>query len=206
MQSIKSSLLTLIVFLTFSITYAQETQNKDDEKLSLTEGTLDNQFDYVIKESNDWHRDYKVIKTNWLRTLKSHTLDSLKIYKVDISQKQTVIDSQANEIASLKSNLTVTQSSLDETRAEKDNMSLFGLQMSKTGYSLVMWTIIGLLFALLLMFIFKFKNSNAVTKQAKKTLAETEEEFEEHRRNSLEREQKVRRQLQDEINKHKTGK
>lgn len=206
MQSIKSSLLTLIVFLAFSITYAQETQNKDDEKLSLTEGTLDNQFDYVIKESNDWHRDYKVIKTNWLRTLKSHTLDSLKIYKVDISQKQTVIDSQANEIASLKSNLTATQSSLDETRAEKDNMSLFGLQMSKTGYSLVMWTIIGLLFALLLMFIFKFKNSNAVTKQAKKTLAETEEEFEEHRRNSLEREQKVRRQLQDEINKHKTGK
>lgn len=206
MQSIKSTLLTLIVFLAFSITYAQETQNKDDEKLSLTEGTLDNQFDYVIKESNDWHRDYKVIKTNWLRTLKSHTLDSLKIYKVDISQKQTVIDSQANEIASLKSNLTATQSSLDETRAEKDNMSLFGLQMSKTGYSLVMWTIIGLLFALLLMFIFKFKNSNAVTKQAKKTLAETEEEFEEHRRNSLEREQKVRRQLQDEINKHKTGK
>lgn len=206
MQSIKSSLLTLIVFLAFSITYAQGTQNKDDEKLSLTEGTLDNQFDYVIKESNDWHRDYKVIKTNWLRTLKSHTLDSLKIYKVDISQKQTVIDSQANEIASLKSNLTATQSSLDETRAEKDNMSLFGLQMSKTGYSLVMWTIIGLLFALLLMFIFKFKNSNAVTKQAKKTLAETEEEFEEHRRNSLEREQKVRRQLQDEINKHKTGK
>ncbi len=206
MQSIKSTLLTLIVFLAFSITYAQETQNKDDEKLSLTEGTLDNQFDYVIKESNDWHRDYKVIKTNWLKTLKSHTLDSLKIYKVDISQKQTVIDSQASEIASLKSNLTVTQSSLDETRAEKDNMSLFGLQMSKTGYSLVMWTIIGLLFALLLMFIFKFKNSNAVTKQAKKTLAETEEEFEEHRRNSLEREQKVRRQLQDEINKHKTGK
>lgn len=206
MQSIKSSLLTLIVFLAFSITYAQGTQNKDDEKLSLTEGTLDNQFDYVIKESNDWHRDYKVIKTNWLRTLKSHTLDSLKIYKVDISQKQTVIDSQANEIASLKSNLTATQSSLDETRSEKDNMSLFGLQMSKTGYSLVMWTIIGLLFALLLMFIFKFKNSNAVTKQAKKTLAETEEEFEEHRRNSLEREQKVRRQLQDEINKHKTGK
>jgi len=29
-------------------------------------------------------------------------------------------------------------------------------------------------------------------------------EFEEHRRNALEREQKVRRQLQDEINKQKS--
>ena len=31
----------------------------------------------------------------------------------------------------------------------------------------------------------------------------TEEEFEEHRKTALEREQKVRRQLQDEINKQK---
>lgn len=85
-------------------------------------------------------------------------------------------------------------------------MALFGLPMSKTIYSLLMWAIIAVLLALLILFIIKFRNSNAITKQAKKTLAETEEEYEEHRRNSLEREQKVRRQLQDEINKHKTGK
>lgn len=206
MQSNKSIIFILITSLFFSTTYAQETTTQNDDKLSLTEGTLDNQFDYVIKESNDWHRDYKVTKIEWLKTLKKHTLDSIKVYTIDISEKQTVIDSQSKEITELKNNLSTTQTNLDATKAEKDNMNLFGLPMSKTGYSLVMWAIIGLLFALLLMFIFKFKNSNAVTKQAKKTLAETEEEFEEHRRNSLEREQKVRRQLQDEINKHKTGK
>lgn len=68
-----------------------------------------------------------------------------------------------------------------------------------------MWSIIGGLFVLLLFFIYKFKNSNAVTKQAKKSLEETEEEFEEHRKIALEREQKVRRQLQDEINKQKNN-
>ena len=82
-------------------------------------------------------------------------------------------------------------------------MSLLGLQMSKTSYNILMWTIIGGLLTLLLIFIFKFKNSNSVTKAAKKALAETEEEFEEHRRSALEREQKVRRQLQDELNKQK---
>src|SRR5690606_26212099 len=124
MQSIKSTLLLLFTLFFSSIFYAQETPTEDNEKLSLTEGTLDNQFDYVIKESNEWHRDYKVIKINWLTTLKAHTLDSLKIYKVDISEKQTVIDSQAKEIESLKSNLSITKTSLDDTRAEKDNMSL----------------------------------------------------------------------------------
>ncbi len=205
MHSIKSILFTLVLCLSF-ITASAQKSSTEDEKLSLTEGTLDNQFNYVIKQSNDWHRDYKVIKTSWLITLKAHTLDSLKVYKEDILKKQSVIDSQAREITELKNNLSATQTTLDTTRAEKDNMNLFGLQLSKSGYSVIMWSVIAILFALLLMFIFKFKSSNAVTRQAKKALAETEEEFEEHRRNSLEREQKVRRQLQDEINKHKEDK
>ena len=56
---------------------------------------------------------------------------------------------------------------------------------------------------MLLFFIYKYRNSNAITKQSNKSLAEIEEEFEEHRRNALEREQKVRRQLQDMINEQK---
>ena len=55
----------------------------------------------------------------------------------------------------------------------------------------------------MIIFIYRFKNSNTVTKSAKKSLAEIEEEYEDHRRNALEREQKVRRQLQDELNKQK---
>ncbi len=55
----------------------------------------------------------------------------------------------------------------------------------------------------LLFFIYKYKNSNSTTKEAKKNLAEIEDEFDDHRRTALEREQKVRRQLQDELNKQK---
>ncbi len=68
-----------------------------------------------------------------------------------------------------------------------------------------MWSIIGGLLALLLLFIYKFKNSNSITREANHNLAEIEEEFDDHRRTALEREQKVRRQLQDEINKQKKG-
>ena len=82
-------------------------------------------------------------------------------------------------------------------------MSLFGIQMSKTSYNILMWSIIAGLLTFLLVFIYKFKNSNSITKSAKIALAEVETEFEEHRRVALEREQKVRRQLQDEINKQK---
>ena len=99
--------------------------------------------------------------------------------------------------------MTKTQDTLTATNTEKDSMALFGLQMSKTSYNMLMWAIIAGLLVLLITFIYKFKNSNSVTKDAKSALAEIENEFEEHRRNALEREQKVRRQLQDELNKQK---
>ena len=85
-------------------------------------------------------------------------------------------------------------------------MSLFSLQMIKISYNMLIWYIIGALLDLLIFFVYKFNNSNVVTKEAKLALAEMEEEFEEHRKVALEREQKVRRQLQDEINKQKDSK
>ena len=137
--------------------------------------------------------------------LKAHTMDSLNAIRKDLAETQTVVDSQAREISGLKDKLSNTQSTLDDTIEEKDSMALFGIPMSKGGYSTLMWSIIGALFVTLLIFIYKFKNSNSVTRQAKLSLSETEEEFEEHRRVALEREQKVRRQLQDEINKQKNS-
>ncbi|WP_053977555.1 hypothetical protein [Mangrovimonas xylaniphaga] len=203
MNILKTVLFSSIFLLSFSTTQAQESNDEDDQ-LSLNSGSIDNQFEYVIQKSNNY-QDYKVIKRAWLYTLKSHTLDSLKAVHKELADTQVVVDSQAVEIASLKSNLNNTQETLDATNLEKDSMSLFGIQMSKGNYSTLLWSIIGGLLAFLLFFIYKFNNSNTVTKQAKQALAETEEEFEEHRRNALEREQKVRRQLQDEINKQKNG-
>lgn len=195
--------LNILLFLTFtSFSLSLRAQEKASEKLSLNSGTINNQFEYVIQKSNNY-KDYKVIKKAWLYTLKSNTLDSLKAIHEELSKTQQTVENQAIEITDLKDNLAKTQITLDQTNEEKDNMSLFGMQMSKGGYNTLMWSIIGALLALLLLFIYKFKNSNAITKQAKQALADTEKEFEEHRRIALEREQKVRRQLQDEINKHK---
>lgn len=179
---------------------AQSTNS--EEKLSLNSGTIDNQFEYVIRRSNSW-QDYKTVKKTWLYMLKAHTIDSLKAVHKDLNDTQIIVENQAKEIEGLKLNLNNTKTSLDDTIAEKDSMELFGLPMSKPNYSLTLWSIVGVLSALLLFFIYRFKNSNSITKQAKNSLSEIEEEFDEHRRNALEREQKVRRQLQDMINEQK---
>ena len=203
MKLIKIVCLTTLTLLSFSSIYAQNSTDEDD-KLSLTEGTIDNQFEYVIRRSNSY-QEFKVIKKTWLYELKAHTMDTLNAVHKELSDTQAKVKTQSNEIDQLKTDLSNTKTNLEDTKKEKDSMALFGLQMSKGGYNALMWTIIAVLLVMLSLFIYKFKNSNAITKQAKKSLLETEEEYEEYRRNSLEREQKVRRQLQDEINKQKNS-
>jgi len=204
MNSIKH--ITLLTFI-FSFSFSAVAQTKiEKDKLSLNSSTIDNQFEYVIQKSYTYRGNgkvYKNVERHLLYTLKAHTLDSLKAVHQNLSDTQAVVDTQAKEITDLKSNLNSTQSNLDQTNIEKNNMALFGLQMSKANYNVLMWTIIAGLLALLLFFIYKFKNSNTITKEAKNTLAEIEDEFDEHRKIALAREQKVRRQLQDEINKQK---
>ncbi|TXE17414.1 tRNA (guanine-N1)-methyltransferase [Psychroserpens burtonensis] len=200
MKFLKTLLFSALTLLLFSTANAQN--SSDDEKLSLNSGTIDNQFEYVIRRSNSW-QDYKTVKKTWLYALKAHTIDSLKAVHDDLKATQVIVQSQSNEIKVLKNNLSNTKTSLDNTIIEKDNMELFGMPMTKPNYSLTLWSIVGILSALLLLFIYKYKSSNSITKLANTSLAEIEEEFEEHRRNALEREQKVRRQLQDMINEQK---
>lgn len=199
MKYIKPVVFLLFALLSIQLVSAQESE---ENQLSLNDGTLDNQFEYVIQKSNDY-QEYKVIKKTWLYVLKAHTMDTLKAVQGDLKNTQATVDSQAKEISDLKKNLGSTQATLDATNKEKDSMALFGMQMSKSGYNMLLWGIVAILLALLGFFIFKFKNSNTITKEARKALSDIEMEFEEHRKVALEREQKVRRQLQDELNKQK---
>ena len=197
------SLFALIVFTAHSQT------TDETEELSLSSGSIDSQFEYIFRKSGNFKgtngQRYEAVNQTWLLTLKANVLDSLKTTYQDLDNLEATVESQAKEIEELKLNLSNTQTKLENTIAEKDSMQLFGMQITKPNYSLILWSFIGMLSALLLFFIYKYRNSNAITKQAKLTLAETEEEFEEHRRVALEREQKVRRQLQDMINEQKNS-
>src|SRR5690554_2352796 len=67
-----------------------------------------------------------------------------------------------------------------------------------------MWTLVILLIFTALILFFIYKKGNRKTKEAKAKFLETEQELEGLRKRSLEREQKIRRELQDEINKNRS--
>lgn len=202
--------VSVILLVTFSlqIVSGQTSNDDEDDKLSLNSGTIDSQFEYIFKKSGNFKgtngQKYEAVKYAWLLTLKAHVLDSLKTTYAKLENSEKIVEDQSKEIEELKGKLVNTQSTLDQTNSEKNNMALLGMQTSKINYNVIMWSIVAALLACLLFFIYKFKGSNSATREAKHKLNEVETEFEEHRRNALEREQKVRRQLQDELNKQKS--
>ncbi|UZO79344.1 tRNA (guanine-N1)-methyltransferase [Aquimarina sp. ERC-38] len=200
MKLLISCLLLTLSFCSINVMTAQEEAMTAGQ--ALRQESIEKQFDMVIRKSGRY-QEYKVVKRTWMDKLKANTIDTLKTLEDKLSTAREEIAKQETTINDLQTSLGDTNKDLEAVSEEKDNMNFMGVAMTKSSYKTMMWSIVGVLLALLAFFIFQFKNSNAVTVRAKKALAETEVEFEDHRRRSLEREQKVMRKLQDEINKQR---
>ena len=196
----KGTLTLLIVCFSMLLQVnAQQTQTEETPPKTVVE-----QYDKVIESGGNYRngpKRYKVIERPKLDVYRKQLSDSVTTLKTKIADLNKRIEGQASEIASLNTNLTNTQKNLEDTNLEKDSMSFFGSQMSKGSYQTMMWSIVGILFLGLLLFIFRFKNSNTLTRQAKRKLEELELDFDDYKRKALEKEQKLGRQLQDERNK-----
>ncbi len=203
-------LLIATALLTFGLqfTYAQEDQ-EEAEELSLDKGDVNSQFEYIFKKSGNYRADgkrYEVVRTISLDQLRQNVLDTLSGFNTRAAELKATISGHESTITSLEKKLEDTTNSLAAVTEEKDNMSFLGIAVSKGTYNAILWTVIAGLLVLLLFFIYKFRNSNILTQEAKTNLSELETEYEDHRRRALEREQKISRQLQDEINKYKKQK
>lgn len=189
-MSQKNLLHLVIILLPSLFIYAQ------------TENTLENQFDEVYNRSNNY-QEYKVVKRADLNLLKKNTLDSITVYRSALIQMQSEIESQNIQNDLIQKDLEETNHKLEKAVLNEKSMRFLGIQTTKGAYNSIVWTIIGLLALLFAFFVYKFKQSNVVTKETKSKFDELEKEFESHRQRALEREQQLNRKLLDEINKHK---
>ncbi len=202
-------LIRILPLLTALLCYSLAQAQQAEEEPSLENGTIESQFEYIFTRSGNYNaegRRYEVVRAVDLDKLRGNVLDTLKAVHTQASQLHSTISSQKTTIENLNSKLEETTGQLGEVTEEKDSMSLFGASVSKATYNVVLWTIILSLLLLLLLFMFRFRRSNVLTQEAKVKLADLESEYEDHRRKALEREQRISRQLQDEINKYKKSK
>lgn len=202
-------ILYVVLFSFFIGTISAQETSEVKQDLSLDKGSIDSQFEFVYKKSGNYRADgkkYEVVRTISLDKLRQNVLDSLKGLETNAVQLKTTISGHESTISSLNKKLDETTNNLTGVTEEKDSMSFLGILVSKVTYNTILWSIIAGLLGLMLFFMYKFRRSNILTQEAKTSLSEVEEEYVDHRRRALEREQKISRQLQDEINKYKKSK
>lgn len=195
------TLFILFLITSFSIT-SQEVIKEDN--------SIKGQFDKIYRTSTTFRppgtgKKYKVIDLVKYQSLKTNILDSIKSSKKIISEKENLLTSERSNLQELNASLNKTKVKLDAALQKENTISLLGVQLDKVTYNLILWFIIITLALCLSFFVFKFTKSNILTKTAQENLTSVEKEFEDHRKKSIEREQKLRRQLQDEINKHRNA-
>ena len=199
--------LIALALMVGNLQFAQE--QPQTEEPSLDKGTIDSQFEFVYRKSGNYRAEgkrYEVVRTLNLDKLRQNVRDTLEAFNKNKAELKATIAGNEASIASLNDKLAQTTANLDQVTEEKDSMRFFGMLVSKGSYNLIMWSMIIILFLMLLLFIYRYRNSNYLTQEAKVRLAELEQEYEDHRRKALEREQRISRQLQDEILKYKKSK
>ena len=189
------SLHLFIFCLLMSVnTFSQKTKN---DTLSLSK-----QFEQVYRRSSSY-KDFKVIRKSTFQNLKKNTLDSIKIIdeKLKIeSQKNTGLEQEISSFAKIRLEQDLE---LSEAILEKNTIFFVGLKLKKNTFKIIIWGIFLTLIILICYLSYKLKDGVKITSQAKKELTRVEEEFNSHKKKSLVRDQKLRRQLQDEINKQR---
>ena len=194
MKRISLGILALLFLCGVQVVLAQD--ENVAPKPSLDQGNLESQFDYIYSVSNNF-QEYKVVKRTNLDQLKSNILDSIRVSREKVSELNLELKSQKDSIASLKSKLIVSESEKQVAIEAKDNFEFLGIAIDKAVYSLMMWLLVAGLIISLVFFSVQFFRSFKKIKKAQSNLEEVQEEFDQHRKNTLERERKMKRELID---------
>ena len=190
----KSLYLSIFCLLISVNTFSQKEKN---DTLPLSK-----QFEQVYRRSSSY-KDFKVIRKTTFQNLKNNALDSVKSidekFKI-VSQKSLRLEQEINNISKIR-----LEQDLELSKAilEKNTISFAGLKLKKNTFKIIIWSIFFTLIILICFFAYKLKDGIKITSQAKNELTTVEEEFNSYKKKSLVRDQKLRRQLQDEINKQR---
>jgi hypothetical protein len=165
---------------------------------------LEAQLDY-IHENTRVYNEYRAIREDVFLKMKQNVKDTLSAARLEIENLDKKISEQASQNESLNADLSNTRNERDDAIKNRDSLSFLGIQMGKGLYNVIMWLIVIGLAALTVIMVLLFKRAHQVTKEVKEILGSTQEEFEQYRKTSREKYEKLVVSHHNEIMKLKKG-
>lgn len=177
--------------------------------------SLSNQYLGLKNKSSHYQENrvaYKVVRLSSLDSFWKSVQDTIRAREQALLQARKGIDQelvqarenlkkQATELEALKEENALKEQEVQKSANEKANLTVLGLNINKQTYVILSWGIILTLLVVFAVVMFLYKNSKLVTDEKKKAFEEIDQEFKEHKQNARDRELKIKRELQTEMNR-----
>ena len=145
----------------------------------------------------------QIPKVNPSLTEDGSSLNQNSDLALELADAQLFLLAQKSEINILKQHLKESQKSEARLRTESTSISVGSFTISKIHFANLSLSVGGFLLLTVVFLLWKLKRDGNSLRAAKLKLTDLEEEYDQHIKTALDREQKIRRQLQDEINRRK---
>lgn len=186
-------LFAFFLFFGISVGFAQDSTTTQN---SLNSGTITSQFDYIYRVSNGF-QEYEVVKKAHLEKLKANVLDSVRTLSKETADLKLQMQSMDDSVVIFKGLLQAETEQKNQAIADRDNFNFLGVGIQKTVYSSLMWILVAVLAGALAFFAMQYSRSFGRIKKAEKDFTDVQEQFDQHRKNTLDRERKLKRELID---------
>jgi hypothetical protein len=185
----KKFVLIAIVLISISVTSLAK-----DVNAWKNEQTLEQQYTVFKENLNFWNGNY-FLSGNQLDAFFGATSDSIRGLETQLEASYGKINEQKSELAAKQKLIDETQANLDESKKLQNSITVLGLNINKSLYSTVMYLLIlGVLVLAGFMYLL-FRKGHKVTRQTQKEYDELKEEYEQHKKTSLDRYTKINMEL-----------
>ena len=185
-------LLSLLVICSYS--FSQSDNDSIPSNNSLP--TIIDKYDQLIEEGSTY-KEYNMVKKKKVKSFRDEILASKDSLENIIDQQNNKQNELNESIDNLEEELAETKQTSGQLRKRTDSIAFLGMQLEKTVYHLIVWSIIGILAVISILLFINYRKSHVVTKATKESMRNLETEYEEYRRNAIEKQQQQGRKILD---------
>lgn len=186
----------------FSFGQSQSAVDRTKEELkSLNEiqsPSIEEQFEYILDKSYNYLTDdipFEVIKNRYILAFKENLTDSLALLQQKIKAQKGLVDELYQQINASTNTINQLESDKSDLSTQTSTINILGFAIEKSLFKLIVLSVFTVLIIVVVVLISKLKEANEIVEEAKSEAEAAQKEQEKFRRTSMEREQKIKREL-----------
>ena len=168
--------------------------------MHLSAQSLDDQY-RTLRDDAETFKVYKVIKQTELDAFWNVVMDSVKEVRSELLESYVTIERQQSDMSEKDGTINAKDEEIAQLEYEASHISVLGIGMFKEAYLAISFTLVALLVAALVFLYGRSKTSILTARKKMQEFSKLNAEYEDYKKDSLEKQMKLRRELQTQINK-----